>query len=143
MSELHSLIRLGRWKLDEKRRALAEMHALADRLRADRERLEAEIRHEQEVAGASQEIGFSYAGFAGQAIDRRRRLDQSILQVQERIEEATGEVAAAFQELKRYELAQEGRDRREGERRRRKEGAALDEIALTGFMRRRREAGEG
>lgn len=143
MSELHALIRLGRWKLDEKRRALAEMHALADGLREDRARLEDEIRSEQEVAGASQEVGFSYAGFAGRAIDRRRRLDESIRQVEERIEEATEEVAEAFQELKRYELAQEGRDRRENERRRRKEGEALDEVALTGFVRRRGGADKG
>jgi flagellar protein FliJ len=46
-------------------------------------------------------------------------------------------MAEAFQELKRYELAQEGRDRRDEAKRKTRENAALDEVALSGFMRRR------
>ena len=58
-------------------------------------------------------------------------------QVEHQIAEATEEMAEAFQELKRYELAQEGRDRRDEAKRKVRENAALDEMALSGFMRRR------
>lgn len=137
MSELDTLIRLHRWQLDEKRRALADLRALADRLEEEKARLEAEVAREQETARSSAEVAFSYAGFAQVAIERRRRLEESIGQIRRQIVSATDEVAEAFQELKRYELAQEGRDRRERQRRRRREGALLDEVAVTGYLRRR------
>ncbi len=136
-SGLHTLIRLHKWRLDEKRRALAELQALADKLAQDTARLEREIIAEQEIARTSPEASFGYGNFAKQAIERRRRLAQSVAQVEHQIAEATEEMAEAFQELKRYELAQEGRDRRDEAKRKVRENAALDEMALSGFMRRR------
>ena len=138
-SGLHTLIRLHKWRLDEKRRALAELQALADKLAQDTARLEREITAEQEIARTSPEAAFGYGNFAKQAIERRRRLAQSVAQVEQQIAEATEEMAEAFQELKRYELAQEGRDRRDEAKRKVRENAALDEIALSGFMRRREQ----
>ena len=136
-SGLHTLIRLHKWRLDEKRRALAELQALADKLAQDTARLEREILAEQEIARSSPEASFGYGNFAKQAIERRKRLAQSVAQVEHQIAEATKEMAEAFQELKRYELAQEGRDRREDAKRKTRENAALDEVALSGFTRRR------
>ena len=136
-SGLHTLIRLHKWRLDEKRRALAELQALADKLVQDTARLEREILAEQEIARSSPEASFGYGNFAKQAIERRKRLAQSVAQVEHQIAEATEEMAEAFQELKRYELAQEGRDRREDAKRKTRENAALDEVALSGFTRRR------
>lgn len=136
-SGLHTLIRLHKWRLDEKRRALAELQTLADKLADDAGRLEAEIAAEQEIARASPEAGFGYGNFAKLSIERRKRLAQSIAQVESQIAEATEEMAEAFQELKRYELAQEGRDKRDQAKRKQREDAALDEVALSGFMRRR------
>jgi flagellar protein FliJ len=136
-SGLHTLIRLHKWRLDEKRRALAELQALADKLAQDGARLEREITAEQEIARTSPEAAFGYGNFAKQAIERRRRLAQSVAQVEQQIAQATEEMAEAFQELKRYELAQEGRDRRDEAKRKTRENAALDEVALSGFMRRR------
>jgi flagellar FliJ protein len=138
-SGLHTLIRLHKWRLDEKRRALAELQGLADKLTADAERLEAEIVAEQNIARASPEAGFGYGRFAKLSIERRRRLAQSLAQVQAQISDATEEMAEAFQELKRYELAQEGRDRRDMAKRKEKENAALDEVALSGFARRQQQ----
>jgi flagellar protein FliJ len=136
-SGLHTLIRLHKWRLDEKRRALAELQALADKLAQDTARLEREILAEQEIARTSPEASFGYGNFAKQAIERRRRLAESLAQVEHQISEATEEMAEAFQELKRYELAQEGRDRRDEAKRKTRENAALDEVALSGFTRRR------
>jgi flagellar protein FliJ len=138
-SGLHTLIRLHKWRLDEKRRALAELQALADKLAKDAERLEQEITAEQEIARSSPEAAFGYGNFAKLSIERRRRLAQSVTQVEQQIAGATEEMAEAFQELKRYELAQEGRDRRDEAKRKERENAALDEVALSGFTRRREQ----
>ena len=54
-SGLHTLIRLHKWRLDEKRRALSELQALADKLAQDTARLEREITAEQEIARTSPE----------------------------------------------------------------------------------------
>lgn len=137
MSDLDSVIRLHRWRLDEKRRALAELKALADRLTGEASRLEQELQEEQDTARASTEAGYTYGNYAVEVIARRRRLADSLAQVEARILEATEEIAAAFQELKRFELAQEGRMRRDHERRKRAEASRLDEIGLDRFRRRR------
>ena len=84
-SGLHTLIRLHKWRLDEKRRALAELQALADKLAQDTARLEREITAEQEIARTSPEAAFGYGNFAKQAIERRRRLAQSVAQVEQQI----------------------------------------------------------
>lgn len=139
MNSLKSIIRLHKWQLDEKRRALAELQNLADRLKNEAERLEQELRSEQETARHDIEASFGYAGFARAAIDRRRRIEESIAQVQQQIAVATDEMAEAYQDLKRYELAEEERLKREKEKIRRKEAEMLDETALVGFRRRQQE----
>lgn len=135
MSSLDGLIRLHRWQLDEKRRALAELQALAERLRSELTRLDVEVTAEQAAAQA-EEVAFSYAAYADAARGRRLRLTQSIAQVETRIAESTEEIAAAFQELKRYELAQQERERRVKVKERRRATTRLDEIASTRFLRR-------
>ena len=84
-SGLHTLIRPHKWRLDEKRRALAELQALADKLAQDTARLEREITAEQEIARTSPGASFGYGNFAKQAIERRRRLAQSVAQVEQQI----------------------------------------------------------
>lgn len=138
MSSLDGLIRLHRWQLDEKRRALAELQALAERLRSELTRLDAEVSAEQ-TAAQVEEVAFSYAAYADAARGRRLRLTQSITQVDTRIAESTEEIAAAFQELKRYELAQQERERRVKVKERRRATTRLDEIASTRFLRRQNE----
>lgn len=140
MGDLKTLIRLHRWRLDEKRRALADLHALVECLREQAMVLEEDIKAEQETVRSAPEIAFSYANFAVAALNRRRTLAASIAQVEQQIVTATDEMHAVFQEVKRYELAQEERDRRTAERQRRRDTAMLDEVAATGFERRQREA---
>ena len=139
MSNLRGLIRLHRWHLDEKQRALAELHTAEDRLRADAARLEEEIKAEQQTARTDFEVSFGYARFSRAALARRARIAQSIAEVQTRIVAATEALAEAFQEVKRYELAQEERERLDKEKLRHKENEMLDETAAIGFRRRQLE----
>ncbi len=139
MSSLKTIIRLHKWQLDEKRRALAELQNLADRLKAEIERLKADLANEQETARRNPEFAFNYASFARGAMERGKRLTQSLGQVDMQIAAATDQMAEAFQELKRFELAEEERLKREKEKLKRKEAIMLDETALVGFRRRQRE----
>ncbi|HYG87597.1 MAG TPA: flagellar export protein FliJ [Azospirillum sp.] len=143
MSSLKTIIRLHKWQLDEKRRALAELQNLHDRLNSELERLQDEVRAEQETARKDPSVAFGYANFARAARERGQRLTQSIAQVEEQIAVATDEMAEAYQELKRYELAEEDRLKRERDKIRRKEDAMLDETALVGFRRRQQHESAG
>ncbi|KAA0685431.1 flagellar export protein FliJ [Azospirillum brasilense] len=142
MSSLKTIIRLQKWKLDEKRRALAELQNLADRLQAEIDRLKEEIAAERDTARGNVEYAFTYSNYIQAAMERGKRLTQSMGQVEAQIAVATDEMAEAFQELKRYELAEEERLKREKEKLKRKEANMLDETALVGFRRRQREESE-
>lgn len=136
---LKTIIRLQKLQLDEKRRVLAELHTLADRLRNEIEKVKQEIAHEQETVRDDFSVSFTYSNFAQAAMERGRKLGESLGQVEAQINIATDEMAEAFQELKRYELAEEERLKRERDKQKRKEAAMLDETALVGFRRRQAE----
>jgi flagellar protein FliJ len=120
MSALDSLIRVNRWRLDEQRRQLAELDRLA----------------EQKVAAASLEAGYAYPGFARELGDRQRKLAASLAEVESQIVAAREGLAEIFGEMKRYEIAQANREKRERQVVAKKQGAAQDELALQMFRRR-------
>lgn len=136
MSGLDSLIRLHRWKLEEKRRVLAELEALMDELLARASGLEVEILNEQKAAAGSEEAGFAYGAYAAEAIHRREILAQSAADLAEKIAVARDDVKEAFQEAKKYEIAQERKIERERIMTERRERIVEDDVALDTFRRK-------
>ena len=139
MKGLDALIRLHRWRLDEKRRELADLQRLEDQFLDDARQLEAEVAAEQEFAKSSDSGAFSYGGFAVGVIERRKRIEASIAEVRRRIEDKRGEVAEAFRELKRYEITQAERAKRQRIDADRRTQASLDEMSLVQHMRRNKD----
>jgi flagellar FliJ protein len=136
MSALDSLIRLHRWQLDERRRDLATLEALAEKLKDERRKLEVEDKREQEIAGRSAEAAYSYAGYARSLIDRRRKLEQSQAEVAEQILRAREGLAEAFQEVKRYEIAAANRQRQQEQREAKRQQRVMDDLGVEGFRRK-------
>lgn len=136
MSALDSLIRLHRWQLDERRRDLATLEALAEKLREERLKLDAEDERERAVASASPEAAFAYAGYARGLIDRRRKLEQSQAEAAEQIARAREALAEAYQEVKRYETAAANRQKQQEQREQKRQQQALDELGVEGFRRK-------
>ncbi|HZB93568.1 MAG TPA: flagellar export protein FliJ [Stellaceae bacterium] len=136
MSTFQSLIRLHRWQLDERRRELAALEALAAKLAEERRKLEAEDERERQVASGSPEAAFAYAGYARSLIDRRRRLAQSEAELARQIAEAREALAEAYQEVKRYETAEANREKQLEQRAARREQQQLDELGLERFRRK-------
>ena len=139
MADLRPLIRYHKWRLDEKQRALAELRSREDQILANAASLEEEIKAEQRTVGANQEVAFGYGNFARAAIARRDHLTRMLTEIRASITIAADELAEAFREVKTYELAQEERNKREAEERRRKENIDLDETAQIGHRRRQEE----
>lgn len=140
MKGLEGLIRLHKWRLDEKRQILAELERLAARLRQETADLEREVAEEQKVAAASPEVMATYGQYANAVIARRATLNQSLGEVEQRMRVALDEVTLAFRELKKFELVKARRDRTAKEHDKRQQQAVLDELGLA-LHRRRGEVG--
>ena len=133
---LDGLIRLQRWKVDEKRRALADLQALHAELMTEAESLEAEVVAEQQSAAANG-TDFAYRAYAEQVIQRRETLAESIADVLQAMMKAQGELSDAYQEAKRYEMAQDRAQQRLAAEAARREQLDLDEIGLNIYRRNR------
>lgn len=130
MNGLEGLIRLNKWKLDEKRQALAELERLAQRLRDQMSALERELAEEQKVAATSVEASLSYGHYANAVIARRATLGKSLAEVEVQIRAALDEVADAFRDLKKFDIVKARRDRESVEKAKRLQQAQLDEMGL-------------
>lgn len=130
MSALNSLVRLHTWGLNEKRQKLAELEGYADRLRDELGALEREMETERHAAGASLEGTAAFPAFVAAALERRRRLRESVANMEHALEAAREEVNAAYRELKKYQLAYDNHLLREAEETARREQGELDEIGV-------------
>ncbi|MDR3498945.1 MAG: flagellar export protein FliJ [Parvibaculum sp.] len=135
MRNRETLIRLHRFQVDEKRRKLAELELMAQEFRARERELEAQVLAEQKKAGISDVAHFAYPMFAKSVIRRRQNILASIEDIEKQLDAAKEELAAAFRELKKYELLEDSRKRKHRKEVMRVEQSELDEIAL-GIHRR-------
>jgi len=135
MSVLHNLARLHRWALDEKRRLLMDLERRGEALATDRAAMRAQVAAEREVAGRSAEAAQAFPDFMVVATARLFAIDAEISALAAEIVAARAALAGAFEELKKYELAQEAEDSRARTALAQCEGRDLDEVAL-GLHRR-------
>jgi flagellar protein FliJ len=104
MNSRNSFRRTQQWQLAERQRYLSELESLGEKLRADIERLNAEI----ELAGGAEAVPTNSQLdplFIRPLLDRREKLQRSVSEADEQIVEARAAVAAAQQETKLIEGA--------------------------------------
>ena len=130
MKPFQSQIRLHKWTVDEAQRRLGELMRLADRLRQDLADLEAEAIREQAAALQSLEASMTYGAYAARVIERREKLNRSIVEVDGQVEQAREALKDAFAELKKFELAAEAAEERARKKRDAREQTTLDEVAI-------------
>ncbi len=134
---LHPLIRLHEWIVDERRRKLADLLDLIAELENQGRNLERELIDEQRIAGtAPEEAGLLYGNYAKAVIARRQRIAESVADAESKAAVAREAVREAYRELKKYQVAQAARDRRQAEEEGRREQIFLDEIGIQGHRRR-------
>jgi flagellar protein FliJ len=136
--DIHSLIRLKKWTVDEERRALAELLSQEAAVIRNQRMLEERVRREQAVAAADATglAGRSYGAFARAAVDKRAKLEMARAEIEKAVAAQRDKVAEAFQDFKTLEQIQANRDRRAAIERGRKEQATMDEIAAINHRRR-------
>ncbi len=104
MNGRQNLYRLQHWMLAERQRYLADLEALASRLRTDVENLAGEI-DEAGSSNASVELKAVYSMAVGPLVERRDKLVRTIAEIEEQIVEARDAVAVSQQEVKIFEAA--------------------------------------
>ena len=141
MTALDSMVRVHSWVLDEKQRKLADLQALLQKLTNDIANLDDELETERTAAGKSDEAGAAYPAFVAAALDRRKKLCETMANLEQESEAAREEVREAFGELKKYELARKNQESQESAKRKRGERIHLDELGVS-IYRRNRASGE-
>ena len=139
---LKNLIRLYEWTVDERRRELGNHIRRLNHLDEQVRNLEEELKREQALAGAG-DLGITFGAYYNLFRYRRQRLDDAIRTKERDIAEAREILGNAFMELKKYQVAQEVRNREEELEETRREQAELDELGLQLYRReaaRRRRA---
>jgi flagellar export protein FliJ len=138
---LKALIRLHKWIVDEKRRVLGELLRMLGELEQRTRDLENEVVREQKIArGAPDSAGFLYGNYAEAVIQRRERLKQSIARTEAEIEVARAELSEAYRDLKKYEVAQQVRDRRIAAETARRDQILLNDIGIEAHRQKTRRA---
>ena len=136
MKKIDTLIRLHKFELDEKRRALQELETHMMRIIEARQRLDQELIEEQNTASQALELGMTYAGYAQKFIARRAKLEEDIANMRVEVEKAEIIVQMAFQELKKYEITAERQAAAEKYESDRREQSELDEAGITRHHRK-------
>ncbi len=129
--DLHTLIRLRKWDVDEKQRALAVL------LRQEEDVIERQAALETEVEN---EIAFTatlpadqrgtLAAYLKRCDDFRQRLLEILAEVRRQIAAAQSELAEAYRRLKTFEVTQEARDAAAAAEENRQEVIELNELGL-------------
>ncbi|MBL28738.1 MAG: hypothetical protein CMM50_14420 [Rhodospirillaceae bacterium] len=139
MKGLPTLIKLNQRELDVRRRRLSFLENRLDTLLASRAALEARLIVEQQVATGSEEVIYAYGSYASRYLTEKETLTKQIAKAEEEVAKARDAVAEAYGEVKKYELAQAARDRREQAELERAERIELDDLGLE--IHRRRDDG--
>ena len=138
MSGLKNLIRLHEWTVDERRRGLGAHIRILDDMELEIEHLEEDLLREQALAGADPSgLNMTFAAYHKRVRAEQDDLRYRIRQKEAEIREARDILSAAYMELKKYEVAQEVRDRKESLKQAREEQNELDEQGLQLYRRRR------
>ena len=128
MKSRDTLIRLKRFHVDEKRRQVAQIEAMIADFQRMAGDLDREIAAEQSRAGIDDPGHFAYPTYAKAAMQRRDNLLWSADDLNGQLEDARGQLAEAFEELKKVEILEERDQMRERAAEGRAEQAELDRI---------------
>lgn len=139
MKGIDTLIKLSKRQLDELRREMVKVESQKEKLLEAIQRLNEELQRELKLAGEQVEWSGFFGGFAKRIQARQETLYTEIHRLDAIIEKMRDQIAEAFGELKRYELAKENAKQRAKEAQARKDTIMLDEIAGQQFRRKQTE----
>jgi flagellar FliJ protein len=137
--DLHTLIRLRKFEVDERQRAMAVLLRREEAVLTGLNALAEEKASESafmEQAGIWE--GSTFTAYLEHWELRRTQFAQALQEVRHQIEQARDELSAAYRRLKTFEITKDIRDEAEQLEERRMEQIKLDEMGLELHRRRQR-----
>lgn len=129
--DLHTLIRVRKWDVEERQRALASLLADEEKVLDFQRALERELEQEKAVASAaSADQRYTLEPYIQRCRQRRDNIAAALILIREKINEAREHLAEAYRRLKTFEITQEQRDAAEEAEENRVEQIALDEMGI-------------
>lgn len=142
MKGVDALIRLWKWRLDERRRIVVDLEVMRANIERQMVGLDEELERERKVATQNYAASFGFMNYRRMNRERHANLEVAREEVIDRIAAAQEEVNAAFREQKKYELVLENWEKRERAKQEKREQEELDEAGLQGFRRRQEQDGK-
>lgn len=129
--DLHTLIRLRKWEVDERQRALATLLRQEEGVIEKQKELAADLAREMAfAAGLPADQRGTLSGFLKRCEHFRAALDSALADIRQRIVAAQDHLAEAYRRLKTFEVTQDQRDVAEEREDARLETLELNEIGL-------------
>ncbi|MGA7490811.1 MAG: flagellar export protein FliJ [Xanthobacteraceae bacterium] len=107
MKSRETLIRLKRFRVDERRRRVAQIEAMIAEFGRISTELERDIKIEQDRTGIHDPAHFAYPTYAKAALHRRENLLRSVDDLRVQLEDAKAALGEAFEEMRKVELLDE------------------------------------
>lgn len=138
MADLNPLIRLRKYRVEEKQKAMAELFRQAELLEGRKRELLALLDREEAATAQSDQIDayVTFAAYAGRVNKEIERLNQNLAKLDVRIAKAQEDMREAFSEQKKVEIIQRRRDEAELAKEVQRESTTLDEVGIEIFRRR-------
>jgi flagellar export protein FliJ len=129
--DLSTLIRIRKWDVDEKQRAVAALLRREEAILAAQAALEDEVRREAAfVAQGGPNERLTFAAYLAHCDQRKQQMNAALIEVRGLIDQARDELAEAYRGLKTFEVTQKAREAAEERELARQEQMDLDEIGL-------------
>lgn len=141
MADLEPLIRLRKFRVEEKQKVLAELFRQAELLEVRKRMILDELDRERQMAEEGNNIDalVAYAAYSSRMAGEIDKLDGQIRKLDVRIEKAQDDMREAFSEQKKAQIIQDRRDAEEQAEQDAKDNKSLDEIGLEAFRRNEKE----
>lgn len=141
MADLDPLIRLRKHAVEEKQRVVAQLYREVENLERQKKIVQDQMAHEKKLAEEMQrpEAITYYGRYAEGARKKIAAFQAAIKKIENRIEAAQEEMRTAFADMKKIQITQSNREKREEKARQKKEDEQLDEIALDQYRRKVQE----
>ncbi len=138
--DLHTLIRIRKWDVDEKQRAVGALLRREESILENQTALDEEMKREMALASQTNPTErYTLVPYLDRCEDRKKVMASLLVEVRRAIDAARDELAESYRNLKTFEVTQEARETKEEAEETRLEQMELDEMGLT--LHRRKQAG--
>ncbi len=142
MAKLEGLIKVQKHRVDEKQKILARLLREEEELNKKKEQHKHQIESETSIFNEMESdplTQLSFNNFIENAKNKIHDIEQKIEGVHNRIDIAQDSIRRAFEELKKTETVNKNRKDKEKKAALKKENQELDEIGISGHLKKKKE----